>query len=277
MQDYSEDSWVTIFAHNGLKDFDALWNIRTAWFETPNQRRGGWSGVCQQTLAKPDGGCCSVFIKRQENHTSRTLFHPIRGMATYTLEMQNILRYQARDISVLVPIYYGQRWVDGNLRAVLVTEALAAYASLEQWLQTQRDHGKRNWQQWLGVMRAVADFIRNMHQHHLQHDSLYPKHIFLKIPAVELSQQTTSIDIRLIDLEKTKWRLFPMQASYRDLYTLHRRTKDVSRADRLRFLKFYLQVESLTPMARLVASMIDQRVRSRKHVGDAEHKEFGNN
>jgi hypothetical protein len=30
---------------NHLDDFDSIWNMKVDWFEDPNERRGGWSGV----------------------------------------------------------------------------------------------------------------------------------------------------------------------------------------------------------------------------------------
>lgn len=45
MKAYINERWRSILAHNGLSDFDALWKLQAEWFEEPNFRRGGWSGV----------------------------------------------------------------------------------------------------------------------------------------------------------------------------------------------------------------------------------------
>ena len=91
MKECWNDQWQEIFSANKLDSFDAIWNLDTEWFEEPNQRRGGWSGVIKVDLDTPEGKSC-VFIKRQENHISKTLLHPIRGILTFEREFENILQ-----------------------------------------------------------------------------------------------------------------------------------------------------------------------------------------
>ena len=56
MQDFVNERWRSILAYNKLSDFDALWKLEAEWFEPPNQRRGGWSGVSRCELMLSEGG-----------------------------------------------------------------------------------------------------------------------------------------------------------------------------------------------------------------------------
>jgi hypothetical protein len=86
MNDYTAAEWKGIFAFNGLRTFDDFWKLEAKWFEEPNKRRGGWSGVARCELKLPEGGKAAVFLKRQENHITRTFTHPIRGLSTFVRE-----------------------------------------------------------------------------------------------------------------------------------------------------------------------------------------------
>ncbi|GMR08832.1 MAG: lipopolysaccharide kinase InaA family protein [Gammaproteobacteria bacterium] len=251
MKDYLPEHWQRILSHNKLGDFASLWDLDAGWFEDLNKRRGGWSGVSHCELDRPDGSIVGVFLKRQENHITRTLTHPM-GMPTFTREMQNILRFKAADIPALEPVYYAERRIDGDLRAILVTEELAGYESLEDWVTRCARQGWPTRQLRARLMRAVAVVMSKMNQHHLQHNCFYPKHIFIRFDGDDIS-------VRIIDLEKTKWRLFKSYAMFRDLYTLNRHSQRWSRTDRLRFFLIYLGLKRLTPRARALWHSIAQR------------------
>ena len=45
MKEYQANDWEQLAHSNGLDSFDAIWTLDIGWFEEPNQRRGGWSGV----------------------------------------------------------------------------------------------------------------------------------------------------------------------------------------------------------------------------------------
>ncbi|WP_218104339.1 lipopolysaccharide kinase InaA family protein, partial [Methylophaga muralis] len=144
-------------------------HLYTNWFEEPNIRRGGWSGVIRQPI-QLETDAVDVFIKRQENHVSKTLFHPIKGQATFCKEYRNIKRLTKKNIPTLKTIFFGQR----GTKAILVTKALTDYqplhiASLN--LDRQQKHS---------LLTEVAKNLRLMHQHHYQHNCLYAKHIFVK-------------------------------------------------------------------------------------------------
>jgi len=243
MKEYLPQQWQIILDHNGLGSFDELWALDAGWFEQPNQRRGGWSGVSRFEASLPEGGKTGLFIKRQQNHKTRTLSHPF-GMPTFAREMANILRFRKHDIPTLTPVYYACRIQDNNCQAILITEELTGYISLEDLVQGWEGQVSPNRQEQLQVIYTIADTVRRMHDQHFQHNCFYPKHIFLEF------DDESVIDIRIIDLEKLKWRPFVKACALRDLYTLNCHSQVWSRTDRLRFLLAYLQSDRLTPYAK---------------------------
>lgn len=179
MKQHWNKNWQQIFNNNDLADFEAIWNLDTEWFEEPNKRRGGWSGVIKLHLNTPDGKT-SVFIKRQENHITKTLLHPVRGMPTFQREYQNILRMSNFGLPIMELVFFAKRVNNGNLQAILITKALDDYIPLEsEHFLTSGDliknaaHKKK-------LLFAVAETLRQIHKHHFQHNCLYLKHIFVK-------------------------------------------------------------------------------------------------
>ena len=161
MDDFLADGWRAPLRAAGLDSFEALWALEVEWFEPLNRRRGGWSGVVRLTLQDVDGDARALFVKRQDNHLRRSLRHPIVGEPTLGVEMRNILALGRADVSTLRPVYYAQRRVDGRWRAILITEELAGYRPLDDWIADWREKGWRRFRgQRRAVMDATADTVR---------------------------------------------------------------------------------------------------------------------
>src|SRR4030095_5741238 len=109
MNEFLADDWRTIFEHNALRRFDDFWHREIAWLEKPNFRRGGWSGVGRWELTAPDGRRVAVFVKRQENHITRTLRHPVRGMATLRREFENLLLFRRCGVPTPALLFFAER------------------------------------------------------------------------------------------------------------------------------------------------------------------------
>lgn len=248
MQDFLADGWGSILEHNGLGGFDALWDLEADWFEPPNERRGGWSGVVRLELKRLDGGSEGVFLKRQENHQRKTLRHPLVGEPTFGGEMQNILLLQQAGVPTLEPVYYGQRKIDGRWRAILVSRELKDFQPLNWWIEQWQRAG---WGMHCIVRQAVmieaARVIKGLHQHGLVHNALHPKHLFVKVSGEE---GCPVVEVRLIDLEKMRRTLSPMRAARRDLDSFNRRCLPFSLADRMRFLTHYMGMRPLSNAGR---------------------------
>jgi hypothetical protein len=263
MNDYMAAEWQRIFEFNGLRSFADFWKLQATWFEEPNQRRGGWSGVARCELKLPEGGTTRVFLKRQENHITRTFAHPVRGEPTFVREFENIMRYRARGIPSLTPLYFAHRNEGGNLRAILLTEELIGFQSLEQLAREWRTMPRSTRQT---IIQTVARLLRQIHANGLTHNCFYPKHVFLRI------NSGTGVDARIIDLEKTKTRLFGFDRNFRDMRRLNGTHFPWSRADRVRFFREYLEISKLTPSAKRKWRRVARR-HFEKHPEDA--KAFG--
>ncbi|HRF72850.1 MAG TPA: lipopolysaccharide kinase InaA family protein [Accumulibacter sp.] len=238
LKEYINDDWLPVLQHNHLDSFEALWDLnKDDWFEPPNYRRGGWSGVVRTAILLPDGTEVGVFIKRQENHFFRSWRNFFRLTATFEREFRNLLNFRRLGVPTLEPIYYCQKTVDGKLRAIVVTRELEGYQPFDAQCYnpiSQIGTSRRG-----QVISRVAKTLRTMHDARLQHNCLYLKHVFVK------EGPDGAVDARLIDLEKAKWRPIKSIITTRDLYSLYRCAEGWSRTDRLRFFLAYRNEEHL--------------------------------
>lgn len=208
-------------AYNGFEGFEALWDVKLEWFEEPNYRRNGWSGVSRHILQRPEGGSVAVFIKRQQNHNCRSLLHPIRGLPTIYREYRNICRLKKYDIPCPDLVFYGHRNTGGQWQAILVTRSLTGYEPLERCLSSigQEDAGARR-----AVLASVARTLSRTHGHYLRHGSLHAKHILVRAqnPGCSGPNGAYEFDSAVIDLERMQTRFPLSRLVVRDLDQLHR-------------------------------------------------------
>lgn len=257
MRDFITDEWQRIARAGGLNDYDAIWNLEIGWFEEPNQRRGGWSGVSRLEVALPDGSRTAVFIKRQQNHITRTWWHPFRGITTFRREFENLQWLQAVGVPTLDVLYFAERLVDGNRCAILISRELTGYISFEDCMANWKQHGFPGKPVWHSLMHKLAGIARHMHRHHIQQNCFLPKHVFI-------SGIDGEMDIRLIDFEKAKRSVTVERAMLRDLDTFNRRSPGLRRTDRLRFLLAYYRQDRVTARVRKTWYRLDARMRRRQ-------------
>lgn len=170
----------------------------------------------------------TLFVKKQLNHTTRTLRHPIQGEPTFATEFHTIRFLQSHGLTAPNVILFGQRTVKEGQQAILVTEMLTGYQPLDRV-----EKSKLSLLQQRELLRSVALTISKMHRLGVQHRALYAKHIFVK-------PRGQSFDIALIDLEKSRRMLLPWLQAMTDLVTLNYRTKGWSKSARHYFYKHYL-------------------------------------
>ncbi|HAR96978.1 MAG TPA: lipopolysaccharide kinase [Deltaproteobacteria bacterium] len=241
MKTFIAQEWVCLLDENGLAGFDALWQVDVPLLDQPNTGRGrnGWSTVGLLSLPVRGGTERKLIIKRQQNYVIRTLWHPLRGIPTLQNEASSTLRFNRLGIPTMKLVYYAGKRERGDFRAILLTEFLEGYESLDRLgrhFQGQRGFNRAERHQ---LISSVAQVIRTMHEKRLRHNSLYPKHIFLRRDGGEVAA-------RLIDLEKARWSPLGRGRRIRDLDSLNRRSPGWSRADRLRFFKAYCQTDRLS-------------------------------
>jgi hypothetical protein len=243
--DFIGAGWQPILQHNGLDSFDALWNLDVEWFEAPNERRGGWSGVARIQLKTPAGENIGIFLKRQQNHMCRSALHPIRGILTFSREFKNIRHFQQINVPALEPVFFGQRKVNGDYRGILLTRELEGFSPMDA---PQFQPGKEGLLASIKARRALfeklAELLRRLHADRHQHSCLYFKHIFVKAVGPE------TFEVRLIDLEKAHWQPLKQQAAFRDLYTLSRHAVNWPLTDFMRFFLIYRQERHLSPASK---------------------------
>ncbi len=233
MDDFMAPEWRPVFEENGLGTFESLWNLEADWFEPPNHRRGGWSGVARVALQLPEGEQAFIFLKRQENHIRKSWRHPFRGEPTFRAEARNLRRLNGKGIAAPRMVCYAERQTKKGWQVVLATLELEGFEPMDRLIDSWK---QARWQDSRLLRRAlipeVAGLLRRFHALKQAHNALHAKHIFI---------DPDNCTACLIDLEKMRPRLTRRQAMLRDLDTLNRRTRHISRTDRLRFLLAYME------------------------------------
>lgn len=254
MADFIGKDWEPVLKQNRLDQFERLWAHEAGWFEAPNERRGGWSGVSRIALTTADGRRVGGFLKRQENHLCKTVRHPLRGEPTFAREFRNILRFKENGVPSLEPIYYAQRVVSGKLRAILLTEELEGFLplSVAQWQPGSERLSSKIEKQ--GLFIAVASLMRAMHAANFQQNCCYPKHLFVK------KTEQKGYEARVIDLEKVKWQPIQRNAILRDLYTLYRHSASWPITDQMRFFKMYRNEKRLSEASKKIWRSIARKL-----------------
>ena len=211
-------------SRNGLSDFDALWNLQLDAVDEPNTSGGGWSRVFRLDCEGQ-----GFYLKRQSNYLTRTLHSPL-GEPSFAREFRNIQRYRMLGIPALEAVFFGQRNVLGERRAILMTRALDGWndldALLAQWPQLTV-------QQQQAILRACGQLARQLHALRQVHGCFYPKHIFLQADGDAYRAQ-------LIDLEKTRPLLLGQRDRVKDLEPLLRRAHVWSESEVRALLAAYL-------------------------------------
>jgi tRNA A-37 threonylcarbamoyl transferase component Bud32 len=237
---------------NHLSGFDEIWQRQAEWFEAPNERRGGWSGVCRLGLELPGGGQIGVFLKRQENHRRLTLCHPIAGEPTFAREFRMLRYLDAQKVPAPQVVFFGKEVVDGKLCGILMTEELAGFRPLDV-VTEEMLKGNTAITAQRQLLRSVALTVRKLHDAKIHHRSLYPKHLFVR------QRSGVAPEVVVIDLEKSRTKLISMLRTYYDLATLNRHAKLWSRNSRLYFFKQYIGIKKLTPWTKFLCRQIIRR------------------
>ena len=175
-------------------DFDGWWHIPEQWVEEPNRRRNGWSGMIRLRIKDT-----TYYVKKQCNHLNRSLQHPT-GWPTVSREYQNIVLLNQLGIKTPNPVFHGIRHSRDGFEAILVTEELVGFRSLDHLNDLTPE-------QKTALAGETGRILGIMHRAHLQHSCLYDKHIMARWLG-------NTPEVALIDLEKLRkpflfWRAGP--------------------------------------------------------------------
>ena len=237
-----------VLSRHGLDSFEALWALKVDAVDAPNTGRGGWSSVYRLELEDANGQQQCFFLKRQDNHRTRTLHSPF-GEPTFAREFRAIQVYARQGIPALEAAFFGQRNERGHAQAVLLTRALDDYAPLDEWFERWN---KLSASEIRTLIQSAAALVRALHNADRIHNCLYPKHVFIKLHG-------DGAGARFIDLEKTRRAIFGRRDLIRDLETLHRRSKEPTRSQRLRFVLAYMGKSRVDTEARTFISELLRR------------------
>lgn len=240
-----------ILLHNGIGSFGELWEIKSDFMEDPNYRRGGWSGIILHEIGLQNGQMLKIVIKRQENHTFRSLLHPLSGTPTLFREYSNICRLEKYGIPTLEPLYYGERKAEGNFQAVLVIRFLEEYRNLDQVLQEAGENEVSGLNQ---IIDSVGGMVAKVHFHRIQHSCLYGKHVFVK------TGKEGPPDVRLIDLEKMHPGLSRFSVAVHDLCALFRHSQWPGDDSWNLFIKSYLSKAGLGRKGKRLYKALDKKI-----------------
>ncbi len=224
MTDFLAAEDRALLERHGLGTFDALWDKQLDAVDEPNTDGGGWSSVFRLEL---EGH--GYYLKRQSNYLTRTLHAPF-GEPTFAREFRNISRYNQLGIPALQAAFFGQRKINGEVRAILLTRALDGWDDLDSLLQRW---SSLEVTQHSAILKACGQLARRLHGVRQVHGCFYPKHIFLRAGG-------TGYQAQLIDLEKTRPLLFGQRDRVKDLEPLLRRAPEWSDAQLRELLAAYL-------------------------------------
>ena len=225
---------------NGLTGFDAIWNLQAEEVEPGNVRRGGWSNVARFELVDHQGAKKAIYIKRQQNHSTRLPRYFFIKIPTILKEWLAIQWFKKNNIQTIDPVYFAWRKKEGDHQAILVTWELTGFSPLQNYLP---HWGEKSTQERHTVIREVANVTKRMHAAHIQHNCFYPKHVFIKI-------ENNKVDVSIIDLEKCRWRLLFKRIFNRDMSTLYKRGLMLSKKEKLLFIHHYFGVKKLAKAQR---------------------------
>lgn len=203
-----------------IKDFTRWWAVEGAWVEEPNERREGSSGV--QFIAAAEPGQANLYIKRQINHCYRSLRYPF-GRPTVFREEQAIRVFNALGVNTPKLLFCGAEKHPDHWRALMVTEELHGFISLDQWYEERADAEQQCKPQ---MFEKIARMLATFHQAGWQHSCCYGKHIFVKTDA-----GASSVEVAMLDLEKVRRRWPASSAAMHDLKQLSRHRGQMPDAD----------------------------------------------
>ncbi len=232
MAQWFQDGWQEALRGQGILHFDQFWRLEGDLVESPNEDRGGVSGVIATELKSPEGSEVKVFVKRQRDHLTRAVL-PFLRRPTASREFDNLQALANLGFSVPKVVYFAEEKGEDGWRAVLVTQDLSGQIPLSDLEDQWWGPGGIGSQSRRETIRNAATVVKSIHSAGYRHGSLYPKHLFCRLSSPENP-------ISLIDLEKMRQAFCRGRARLFDLDALNRRTPWVSRSERLLFLRSYL-------------------------------------
>ena len=240
---WTSPDWKALLNETGLLNIESVSQREFDWFEEPNRRRGGWSGVSRIELNPGASGeeARAVFLKIQQNHfyvAPNTCF-----LKRLTFEREFAAMQAIRPYCNAIPqIAMFAKWQEnGNQGSILVTEALDGWIPLRPWLLGELDQPAPDKETRHRAFDAIAKTARSINQAGWIHMCFSAKHIFVK------EQSDSTFSVRVVDLEKTRRRIGLARRTIKDCSHFMRHTLAITDENKTHFLKSYFQTEHFTP------------------------------
>ncbi|NQD94033.1 InaA protein [Pseudomonas sp. CrR25] len=198
---------------SGSGSLEAWWQLQGEWVEAPNYRRGGASGV--QRIEDERGRL--LYAKRQLGHLYRSVRYPF-GRPTVLRERDALLGAGQAGVRVPEIVHCAAERGPQGWRGLLVTAALDGFQPIDDWYASggRERHGEDLHRH---LLQQVAVNLARLHRARWQHGCLYAKHIFVRVNG---SGETAQAEVALLDLEKSRRRLWRSQAARHDMRQLRR-------------------------------------------------------
>jgi hypothetical protein len=242
--------WEALLSEAGLLDIKSVSQREFDWFEAPNRRRGGWSGVSRIVLNPEASGAepKAVFLKIQQNHfyvAPNTCF-----LKRLTFEREFAAMQALRPHSEAIPqVVMFAKWQENvNQGSILVTEALDSWIPLRPWLLGELDLPLPDKETLHRVLKAIAKTAREINQVGWIHMCFSAKHIFLK------EQLDSTFAVRVVDLEKARRRIGLDRRTLKDCSHFMRHTPNLTDPDKTHFLKAYFNTGSFNSAQKALIS-----------------------
>ena len=235
--------WVSALKDAGLLDIKSVSKREFDWFESPNRRRGGWSGVTRIVLnpeaAKENQK--AVFLEIQQNHFYRAPSTFFLKRLSFAREF-DALQALAPVVSCMPNLLQFAQWKhDGNQGSLIITEALEGLIPFDQWLKKQKDSADSDQSESiLKALQSVASAARELHNAGWAHFGFYPKHAFIRKD--EDGHYTTC----LIDLEKARQPLRSSQSTVEDASRFLRKATELNNEEKVAYLRAYFQTDTFS-------------------------------
>ena len=253
---FISNHYQALFSQHQLADFDAIWRSEIVWFEPPNKRRGGFSGVGSIMLKEHapqanNHGVQRFFVKKQQNHGRKSWKHPIAGEPTFRREFNNLIFLQQHNIGAPKVVYYAENI--SAKQAILITENLTDFVPMDTI-----DLAHLNQTQQYNLVQKAALEVKRLHHAGLVHRALYPKHIFVKNAQ---STENSAPEIAFIDLEKARFSPLAWYRAYFDLAAFTRHATSWNNENKDLFINTYFAKQRLNFFDKLLCMCIARRAK----------------
>ena len=252
-----ENLWVSkahapMLRAANLLDIEPLSQRTFDWFEEPNIRRGGWSGVSRIVL-NPDAAAQeqkATFLKAQMNHFYGGLARLSRKRLTFEREF-NALQALGATTKAVPNVLFFAKWRRGtDTGALLAIEALDDSLQLKDWLRGKTQREPPDESTLCRVLTAIARASRNINDAGWIHMGYSAKHFFVQ------EEPDGSFRSRVVDLEKSVRHPQARHRTKKDCSHFFRHTPNLGEEQKLHYLRAYFGTETFTSsQLRLIRKM----------------------